>query len=323
MSSFSPFPAATPSWRGDAPSVPGEGRAEPGPDAGPLGDPGRCGPEGGARLVSLIPVLRDNYVFVLHGPDPGPAVVVDPAVAEPVIAWLEERGLELVAILHTHHHSDHIGGTPELLRRWPAAEVIASVADRERIPLQSRGVAGGDRFTLLGRSVEVLAVPGHTRHHIAYYLSPWGQVRDNGAACSPGEPLDSVPPPIGLEPAGSTAAGELFCGDTLFAGGCGRLFEGTPEQMHASLQRFAALPADTRVWCAHEYTATNLAWAQAVDPADPAIAARLAAVRAVRAAGEPTIPSRIGLEKRTNLFLRAPDAAALAVLRSSRNDWNG
>jgi hydroxyacylglutathione hydrolase len=274
-------------------------------------------------MVSLIPVLRDNYVFVLHGTGPGPAVVVDPAVAEPVVTWLEERGLELVAILHTHHHSDHIGGTPELLRRWPEAEVIASRADRERIPLQTRSVAGGDRFTLLGRSVEVLAVPGHTRHHIAYYLPAWGQMRAGGSEGPPGEPLDSVPPPIGPELAGPTAAGDLFCGDTLFAGGCGRLFEGTPEQMHASLRQFAALPEDTRVWCAHEYTATNLSWAASVDPADPVIGNRLEAVCEARAAGHPTIPSRIGLELRTNLFLRAVDPAALAVLRSSRNDWKG
>ena len=273
--------------------------------------------------ISLIPVLRDNYVFVLHGPGPGPAVVVDPAVAEPVIAWLEERGLALEAILHTHHHSDHIGGTPELLRRWPAAEVFASDADRERIPLQTRGIAGGDRFNLLGQPVEVLAVPGHTRHHIAFYLPPWRQGRVAGTEIPPGDPLVIGPPVHGLEPVGPSSGGDLFCGDTLFAGGCGRLFEGTPEQMHASLRQFAALPEETRVWCAHEYTASNLAWAASVDPADPVIALRLAEVRVARAAGQPTIPSRIGLELRTNLFLRAPDPAALAVLRSSRNDWSG
>jgi len=289
--------------------VPGTEEKKAAPPAGTVGDPGRCAPDAVAKLVSLIPVLRDNYVFVLHGPGPGPAVVVDPAVAEPVITWLEERGLELVAILHTHHHSDHIGGTPELLRRWPEAEVIASGADLERIPLQTRSVAGGDRFTLLGRSLDVLAVPGHTRHHIAYYLPAWGPTRTAGAE--------------GPEPAGPTSAGELFCGDTLFAGGCGRLFEGTPEQMHDSLRQFAALPEDTRVWCAHEYTATNLAWAATVEPADPAIGTRLEAVCEARAAGEPTIPSRIGLELRTNLFLRAADPAALAVLRSSRDDWKG
>jgi len=273
-----------------------------------------------ATEVSLIPVLRDNYVFVLHPTPPstsppgasppgatgpgatGPgaigsgaaAVVVDPAVAEPVIAWLEQRGLELAAILHTHHHSDHIGGTPELLRRWPAAEVIASAADRARIPLQTRGVADGDQLTMLGRQVRVLAVPGHTLHHIAFHLPP------------------------------SDAGGweELFCGDTLFAGGCGRLFEGTAEQMHRSLGRLAALPDATRVWCAHEYTATNLAWAQAEAPADAPIHERLAAVRSQRAAGLPTLPSSIGLEKATNLFVRAADAQQLATLRQSRNGWS-
>jgi len=278
---------------------------------------------GGGALVSLIPVLRDNYVFVMHGPESGPAMVVDPAVAEPVIAWLEQRGLELVAILHTHHHSDHIGGTADLLRRWPQAEVIANGADRERIPLQTHSVAGGDRFTLLGRMVQVLAVPGHTRHHIAYYLPPWPQACDVGSEGPQGDPLDCEPPSIEPEPAGSPNTGELFCGDTLFAAGCGRLFEGTPEQMYASLQQFAALPEATRVWCAHEYTATNLAWALSVAPTDPAIGVRLQEVRVARAAGRPTIPSQIGLERRTNLFLRASDPAALAVLRASRNDWTG
>jgi glyoxylase-like metal-dependent hydrolase (beta-lactamase superfamily II) len=153
---------------------------------------------------------------VLHGDPGGAAAVVDPAVAAPVIAWLEARDLHLAAILHTHHHHDHIGGTPDLLQRWPAAAVIASAADRARIPFQTQGVAGGDRFTLLGREVQVLAVPGHTAHHIAYYL----------------------PGAVGLD--------ELFCGDTLFAGGCGRLFEGTPTEMHRSLQQLAALPEATQ-----------------------------------------------------------------------------
>ena len=117
-----------------------------------------------ASRVSLIPVLSDNYVFVLHGDQPGPAVVVDPAVAEPVISWLEQRQLELTAILHTHHHHDHIGGTPQLLQHWPQAAVIASSADLARIPLQTQGVQGGDRFELLGRSVQVIDVPGHTAH---------------------------------------------------------------------------------------------------------------------------------------------------------------
>lgn len=250
--------------------------------------------------VWLIPVLRDNYVFVIQRG--GRAVVVDPAVAEPVRAALEQRHLQLEAILHTHHHSDHIGGTPGLLARWPGAAVVAAAADRERIPLQTRGVAGGDRFALLGGEVvQVLAVPGHTRAHVAYWLPE---------------------------------RGHLFCGDTLFAAGCGRLFEGTAAQMHASLQQLAALPAHTQVWCAHEYTEANLRWAvaeaRALAPASPsagqqhpadAIAARLAAVRARRAAGEPTIPTSIGEERRTNLFVQAASAEALAALRRSKDAW--
>ncbi len=247
-----------------------------------------------ARQVDLIPVLRDNYIFVLS--DGAEAVVVDPAVADPVIDWLEQRGLELVAVLQTHHHSDHIGGTPALLRRWPAAAVIAAAADRDRIPFQTQPVAGGDRLTLLGRSVEVIAVPGHTRTHLAFHL-----------------------------PATGEAGAELFCGDTLFAGGCGRLFEGTPAQMHQSLQRFAALPEETRVWCAHEYTLANLRWAAAsgaVSGMGTAIRERLFAVEALRRSGRPTIPSTIALEKATNLFLAAPDAGRLALLRRSKDQWS-
>jgi hydroxyacylglutathione hydrolase len=245
-----------------------------------------------ARAVDLLPVLRDNYVMVLH--DDHQAVVVDPAVAAPVAAWLEAQQLELVAVLQTHHHSDHIGGTVELLRRWPNARVYAAAADRERIPFQSDSLGDGDRFMLLGRAVEVMAVPGHTSAHLAYYL--------------PGGP--------GYQP-------ELFCGDTLFAGGCGRLFEGTPAQMHDSLQRLAALPADTRVWCAHEYTQTNLRWALSRRPEDRPIVERLAAVTDQRAAGRPTVPSSIGLERATNLFVRSGSVAELADLRASRNDWTG
>lgn len=247
-----------------------------------------------ANRVSLIPVLHDNYVFVLHGDGPGAAVVVDPAVAEPVIAWLEQRGLELEAILHTHHHHDHIGGAPKLLQRWPQAAVIASAADRERIPHQTQGVRGGEPLQLLGRTAQVLAVPGHTAHHIAFYLPP---TADDG--------------------------GHLFCGDTLFAGGCGRLFEGTPDQMHQSLQQLAALPADTLVWCTHEYTAGNLRWAAAEQPGDTAIAARLQEVLALRERQQPTIPSSIALERATNLFVRAADGASLRRLRGSKDLWAG
>lgn len=245
-----------------------------------------------ADRVGTIPVLSDNYVFVLH--DGHRAAVVDPAVAGPVIRWLQARQLELVAVLHTHHHADHIGGTPSLLRRWPGAAVVAARADRQRIPLQTHGVADGDRFELMGRRVEVLEVPGHTSAHIAFYL-----------------------PPLAGEP------GHLFCGDTLFAGGCGRLFEGTPQQMFASLQRLAMLPPSTLVWCAHEYTETNLRWAEHQRPADTAIIHRLADVRQARSQGEFTIPSSIGLERATNLFVQARDPDELAQLRENRNRWIG
>jgi hydroxyacylglutathione hydrolase len=260
-----------------------------------------------AQQVELIPVLHDNYIVVLH--DGQQAAVVDPAVAGPVIAWLEERSLELVAVLQTHHHSDHIGGTPGLLQHWPAAGVVASRDDRERIPFQTQSVGDGDRFTLLGRPVKVLAVPGHTRSHIAFHLP-----------ALPPEPARSAPlGPIQAEP----IQAELFCGDTLFAGGCGQLFEGTPQQMVDSLGRLSALDGATRVWCAHEYTEGNLRWAAAERPHDRAIAERLATVQALRERQQPTIPSTIAQERATNLFVRAGNADALARLRLSKNNWSG
>ena len=261
---------------------PADSAAQPAPEsAAPV-----C-PPAPALGLWLIPVLHDNYVIVLQRGQR--AAVVDPAVAGPVARALEERRLELEAILHTHHHSDHIGGTPGLLRRWPGAAVIAAVADRERIPLQTRGVAGGERLELLGEPVEVLAVPGHTRAHIAYWLP---------------------------------RSGHLLCGDTLFVGGCGRLFEGTPEQMHASLQRLAALPAATRVWCAHEYTEANLRWAAAERPEDRRIRERLEEVVALRRRGLPTVPSTIASERATNLFLRTHNGAELGRLRRSKDGWS-
>ena len=242
--------------------------------------------------LHALPVLQDNVIWIwVRGAE---AVVIDPAVAPPVRAWLEERQLSLAAVLQTHHHADHIGGTPELLQRWPAAKVIASADDRERIPFQTMSVRGGDHVTVLGETVEVLDVAAHTRAHIAFFL------------------------PI---PEGAEIGPLLFCGDTLFSGGCGRLFEGSAEQMHQALQKLAELPEATQVCCAHEYTEANLQWAVAQQPNNTVLVERYREVRSLRAKGELSLPSSIGLERRTNLFMQASSAAELGVLRSHKDQW--
>jgi hydroxyacylglutathione hydrolase len=226
--------------------------------------------------VSLLPALSDNYIFLLHDPQHNIAAVVDPAEAKPVLRRLEELGAELVAIFNTHHHMDHVGGNRELIQHFPHTRVYGGAHDRGRIPGQQVFCDEGDKIEFAGRVGEVLFVPGHTSGHIAYYFPPHQE----------GEP------------------GELFCGDTLFAGGCGRLFEGTPTQMVASLSKLRALPDNTRVWCAHEYTQKNLQFALSVDAENPDLQARLAQVKAARQRLEATIPSVLGIEKRTNPFLR-------------------
>ncbi len=225
--------------------------------------------------IHLLPAFTDNYFFVLHDRQREIAAVVDPGAAQPVLACLELLKARLTAILITHHHHDHVGGITSLLKQFPQAVVYGSEADRGRIPAQQVYLQDGDRVMFGDRTAEVLFVPGHTRGHIAYYF-----------------------------PATDTAPAELFCGDTLFAGGCGRLKEGTPAQMVDSLSRLRSLPEQTRVWCAHEYTLNNLLFAQTVDPSNPDLQARLIDVKQARQQGQPTIPSAIGLEKLTNPFLR-------------------
>ena len=242
--------------------------------------------------LHALPVLQDNVIW-LWVRDRN-AAVVDPAVAAPVQDWLEKHQLQLQTVLQTHHHADHIGGTPELLERWPEATVVAAGADRERIPFQTVSVGDGDRITVLDQPVDVLDVAAHTRAHIAFYV--------------PVDPAEEQRP-------------MLFCGDTLFAGGCGRLFEGSPAQMHRAMQRLATLPETTQVCCAHEYTEANLAWSVEQRPEDQAIAERYRTVQAMRSRGELTLPSSIGLERRTNLFMRAETAEDLAVLRSHKDHW--
>jgi hydroxyacylglutathione hydrolase len=245
--------------------------------------------------IHPVAVLSDNIVWVwVHG---NQAIVIDPAVSEPIIDWLDTRGLQLVAVLQTHHHSDHIGGTPGLLQRWSSAEVVAAADDLERIPFQTLSVHDGDAIELLGRPVRVMDVHAHTRAHIAYWL-PEG-------ACS------------------TSRTSVLFCGDTMFSGGCGRLFEGTPADMHRALQRLGSLPPDTLVCCAHEYTEGNLRWAAQQVPNDALITNRLQEVQAKRRSGSLTLPSSIAEEWRSNLFLRATSAEQLGRLRQHKDNWRG
>ena len=226
--------------------------------------------------VYRLPVLSDNYIFLLHDRDRKEAAVVDPAVAEPVLQQLTSLGAELTAIFNTHHHSDHVGGNQQLIDRFPEVKVYGGAEDRGRIPGQQVFLQAGDRVNFADRTAEIFFVPGHTKAHIAYYFPP----------NNPGE------------------TGELFCGDTLFAGGCGRLFEGTPTQMVASLAQLRNLPDNTRVWCAHEYTLKNLQFALTVDGDNLDLQHRLGEVKAARSRNEATIPSSIALEKSTNPFLR-------------------
>lgn len=239
--------------------------------------------------VNLLPVLSDNYIFLLHDPSQKIAAVVDPAEAQPVLQRLEELGAKLVAIFNTHHHMDHVGGNQKLMERFPDACVYGGAQDRGRIPGQQVFLREGDRVEFAGRTASVFFVPGHTSGHIAYYFPP----TDSGEA------------------------GELFCGDTLFAGGCGRLFEGTPTQMLDSLNKLRGLPENTRVWCAHEYTLKNLEFALTVDSENPDLQTRYAEVQQARSRSEFTIPSQIGVEKRTNPFLRWEEPALQAAVKSS------
>ena len=225
--------------------------------------------------IYRLAVLSDNYVFVLHDSEKNIVAVVDHAVAQPVLDKLEELNATLVTIFNTHHHADHVGGNSALIRKFPNAVVYGGDKDRDRIPHQQVFLKGGDRVNFGDREAQVFFIPGHTYAHVAYYFEPVG-----------------------------SEVGELFCGDTLFAGGCGRLFEGTPAQMLESIDQLRQLPDDTRVWCAHEYTLGNLKFALTVDADNHDLQERMVTANAMRQRGEATVPSTIGLEKRTNPFMR-------------------
>lgn len=235
--------------------------------------------------IKRIPVLSDNYVFVLSDPQHKVAAVVDPAVAQPVLDYLAEIDARLIAIFNTHHHSDHVGGNKQLVKHFPDLCVYGGAKDQGRIPHQQMFLEEGDTVEFAERTGKVFFVPGHTRAHIAYYFPPTN----------------------------SQETGELFCGDTVFAGGCGRLFEGTPAQMVESIGKLRELPDDTRVWCAHEYTLNNLKFALTVDGDNTNLQTRYREVQQARRQGIATVPSLLGIEKQTNPFLRWDTSALQSV----------
>lgn len=239
--------------------------------------------------VIRLSALSDNYVFLLYDPQQNIAAVVDPAEAEPVLKQLTQLNAELVAIFNTHHHNDHVGGNQRLMQKFPQVKVYGGAEDKGRIPGQQVFLQEGDRIQFADRVAKVLFVPGHTRAHIAYYF--------------PSQTPDEL--------------GELFCGDTLFAGGCGRLFEGTPAQMVESLTKLRSLPENTHVWCAHEYTLKNLQFALSVDSGNTELQKRFDEVKTQRSQGIATVPSLLGIEKLTNPFLRWEQPALQTAVNSN------
>lgn len=223
--------------------------------------------------ILQLPALSDNYIYLLHEPKSRQTAVVDPAEAEPVLAVLAERGWRLTHILNTHHHWDHVGANLAL-KQATGCQVIGFRGDSSRIPGIDRLVGEGEAIEFGEILAQVLEVPGHTLGHIAYWF------REDNA---------------------------LFCGDTLFALGCGRLFEGTPEKMWNSLCKLRDLPEDTRIYCAHEYTLSNARFALSIEPDYPPLLERVKKVEEMRAHNRATVPSLMGEEKLTNPFLRADD----------------
>ena len=230
--------------------------------------------------IALVPLLTDNYGYLLHDPASGATAIVDPSEAGPVLAAAEARGWRLSHILNTHHHADHSGGNLGL-KQATAAVVVGPAPDRARIPGIDIALDEGGRFRLGDAEAEILFIPGHTKGHIAFHFR------------------------------GERA---LFCGDTLFSLGCGRMFEGTTPMMWASLDKLRRLPAETRVFCGHEYTAANARFAISIDPDNQALRRREREIAELRAQNRPTIPSTMGEERTANPFLRADDPTLAAAL---------
>jgi len=239
--------------------------------------------------VVRIPARQDNYIWMAHDAASGETVVIDPADAAPVLAEADRRGWKIGQIWNTHWHGDHIGGNAQI-KAATGCTVTGPAAEAAKIPTLDRTVGEGDRVHIGGFEAEVLEVPAHTAGHIAYYLP---------------------------------AAGIVFVGDTLFAMGCGRLFEGTPVQMFANMRRLAALPPETIVYCAHEYTQSNGRYALHVEPGNRALVERMHAVDTLRARGEATVPTTIALEQATNPFMRADSVDELARRRAEKDAFKG
>jgi len=235
--------------------------------------------------IVRVPVLSDNYVWLVHDPASRETLAVDPSVAEPVLAAAQARGWRIGQIWNTHWHGDHIGGNAGIVAAT-GASVTAPAAELAKIPGVDRPVGEGDRVRLGDHEALVMAVPAHTAGHIAYHFAQDGIV---------------------------------FVGDTMFAMGCGRLFEGTAAQMYANMRRFEALPDETQVYCAHEYTLSNGRYAERAEPDNAAVRARLAQVEAMRAQGQATVPTTIALERATNPFMRAASVAELARRRAEKD----
>lgn len=238
--------------------------------------------------IVCIPALSDNYVWLVHDPVSDETVVIDPSEAAPVLAAAEQRGWTISQIWNTHWHPDHTGGNAAI--KALGAKVSGPSAEADRIPTLDYGLREGDSVRIGSHVARVIETPGHTSGHIVFHMAD-----------------DAL----------------LFSGDTLFAMGCGRLFEGTPAQMFTNMQRLGALPDDTIVYCAHEYTASNGRYAAVAEPDNAAITGRIREVDALRAAGEPTVPTTIALERATNPFLRATAAEELAERRAAKDAFRG
>jgi len=246
---------------------------------------GKGGAEGKMTLeIVPVPVLRDNYVWLMHDPESGETVAVDPSVAEPVLEAAAARGWTISQVWNTHWHPDHTGGNDAI--RAATSCTITGPAEAEKVSKLDRIVAGGDRARIGGYEAELIDIPAHTAGHVCFHL-PEAQA--------------------------------AFTGDTLFAMGCGRLFEGDAAQMFANMQRLAALPPETRVYCGHEYTLANGEFALSVEPDNAALARRVEEVRAQRARGEVTLPTTIALERATNPFMRAGSVEELAARRAAKD----